>query len=194
MTTEQPELDFLAAAPEQEPDRAPQAGEELVGVPFRDPDDALEDSAWRALYAARRQALDVYARYKLPVSPSLYRRNGDRHAWRPADESLTAEQRWEFVLGGAENGWHLVGLERVGRIGRTRVIEVQMAASILSLTEALTRRLDESDPGARSDMAKAFELGRLTAAAEARAELVRRRKRRRARLRARKPSYSDGNA
>lgn len=192
VTTEQPELDFLAAAPEREPDRAPQASVEQVGVAFRDPDDAPEDSAWRALSAARRQALDVYARHKLPVSPALYRRSGDRHAWRPADDNLTAEQRWEFVLGGSENGWRLVGLERVGRIGRARVIEVQMAASILSLTEALTRRLDESDPGARADMARAFELGRLTAAAEARAELVRRRKRRRARLRARTPRSVDG--
>lgn len=194
VVTEQPELDFSATASERAPHAAGETSLSRVSASFRNTDGDVEDSAWRALSAARRQALDVYARHKLPVSPALYRRSGDRHAWRPADDNLTAEQRWEFVLGGSENGWRLVGLERVGRIGRARVIEVQMAASILSLTEALTRRLDESDPGARADMARAFELGRLTAAAEARAELVRRRKRRRARLRARTPRSVDGNA
>ena len=196
---EQPELDFTAAAPtlasasRADPDHHDEQASSAFG-------DRLEEPAWQALSAARRQALEVYARHRLPVSPALYRRTGDRHAWRPADAHLTAEQRWEFVLNGSEGGWRLVGLERVGRIGRTRVIEVQMAATILSLTEALMRRLDESDPSARADMAKAFELGRLTAAAEARAELVRRRKRRRARLKARaklqrRPAGSDaGNS
>jgi hypothetical protein len=148
-------------------------------------DELLQDPAWQALAIARRQALEVYARHRLPVSPALYRRSGDRHVWRPADETLTAEERWDLIVRGSESGWRLVGLERVGRIGRTRIVEVQMAASILSLTEALTRRLEESDAGARADMARAFELGRLTAAADAQAERVKRRKRRRARLRAR---------
>jgi hypothetical protein len=142
------------------------------------------EEVWRALAEARRQALAVYARYKLPLTTALYQRRGDRHAWRPAEEAMTAEQRWAFVLDGAEAGWRLVGLDRVGRIGRARVIEVQMAAGILALTEALRRRLPELDAGARADIGRAFELGRLTAAAETRAELVRRRKRRRDRLRA----------
>lgn len=180
---DQPEFDFSAPEPQPAPGARDQADAEPTTGPGQG--DGIQEPAWRALAAAREQALEVYARYRLPQAPALYRRSGDRHAWRPADENLTAEQRWEFVLNGSEGGWRLVGLERVGRIGRTRVIEVQMAASILSLTEALTRRLDESDPGARADMVKAFELGRLTAAAEARAEMVRRRKRRRARLKAR---------
>lgn len=185
----QPELDFSRPPPavtEHQADR--ENDPEAAGTVDDAPEFASPEPAWEALSAARRQALDVYARYRLPVAPALHRRSGDRNAWRPADENLTAEQRWEFVLSGSESGWRLVGLERVGRIGRTRVIEVQMAASILALTESLTRRLDEADPGVRADLAKAFELGRLTAAAEARAELVRRRRRRRARLKARMKS------
>ncbi|MFN3353627.1 MAG: hypothetical protein ACK4Z5_08470 [Brevundimonas sp.] len=189
VSAEQPELDFSAPAPDPT-SRPGEADEPLASASG----DLLEDPAWQALAAARRQALEVYARHKLPVSPALYRRTGDRHAWRPAQDALTAEERWEFVVKGVEAGWRLVGLERVGRIGRTRVIEVQMAASILSLTEALTRRLQESDPGARADMARAFELGRLTAAADARAELIRRRKRRRARLKARAKRASEDRA
>lgn len=107
---------------------------------------------------------------------------------------MTAEQRWAFVLQGAEAGWRLVGLERVGRIGRARIVEVQMAAEILALTEALRRRLPEIDAGARADVGRAFELGRLTAAAEARAELVRRRKRRRDRLRVLRAKARQGAA
>lgn len=147
---------------------------------------------WRALAEARRQALAVYARHKLPLTPALYQRRGDRHAWRPAEEAMTAEQRWAFVLDGAEAGWRLVGLERVGRIGRARVIEVQMAAGILALTEALRRRLPELDDAARADIGRAFELGRLTAEANARAEMVRRRKRRRDRLRAARAKMREG--
>lgn len=147
-----------------------------------------------ALASARQQALAVYARYKLPLAPALYRRRGDRHAWRTAQDRMTAEERWAFVLDGAESGWRMVGLDRVGRIARARVVEVQMAADILALTEALRRRLPELDAGVEEDVGRAFALGRLTAAAEARAELARRRKRRRARLRAARAKADDGGA
>lgn len=191
---------FIPSPPPETRTGTAEAADEDLFAPRREARDASSDASrssvndatagidteavWRAVTEARRQALDVYARYKLPLTPALYRRRGDRHTWRPAEESMTAEQRWAFVLNGAEAGWRLVGLERVGRIGRARIVEVQMAAEILALTEALRRRLPEIDSGARDDIGRAFELGRLTAAAEARAELVRRRKRRRDRLRA----------
>lgn len=97
----------------------------------------------------------------------------------------TPEDRWAFILEGEARGWRLVGLERAGRIGRARVIEVQLAASMLGIVERLSSRLNNASPDAREDLKQAFELGRLTAAADERAALIRRRKRLRARLKAR---------